>query len=396
MNEEQRREFWWNTVTGPHAVVLEASAALRDGWAVALKGGREAAWRGDMRHAIERTFKENMSSEEVLVHVLDGDETITPGEIGRMLLEMFASPRLRSGYRSRSKTSVQEYLVKNAVLRNRLLWVQAGSEAARQAWQTFVRSYPARGISDGLFVLEMGGGCVCEDAQKLKTIDLMDRISISDLKLLNTFLLPQRFGYSDSWREYVSSVAASVCYPDVALSAQMVEAADLRSSTAADALAELSERYRFDDFPEEHAISLVRHGGDDELERRVWRAQVQTLFPLIEMERVDIIEAWRPNVERALREVNLEQYGTPIERPEDLELGVLWFCMTHLKPDGEYILYLPSQDVRERIHFLQRCRNKLAHLGALDTPELVELLDGTGTEGRTERGGASAPLMRSG
>lgn len=376
MNEEQRREFWWNTVTGPHAVILDASAALRDGWAVALKGGADAVWPADMRNAVERTFKENMSSEEVLVHVVEGDDTVTPNGIGRKLLDSFAAPKQRSGYRSRSKTSVQEYLVRNGVLRNRLLWVRLGSDEACSAWQTFVRSYPGHGISDGLFVLEMAGQASCDDVQKLKKIDLMERISISDLKLLNTFVLPTRFGYSDPWREYISSVAASVCYPDAALSAEMAETADLRRTTVEEALAELERKHEAEAYPDDHAISVVRRADKDELERRIWRAQVQTLFPHIEMERVDTIEAWRPNIERALRECALEQYGMPVERPEDLELGVLWFCITHQKPDGEYILYLPSQSVRERIHFLQRCRNKLAHLTPLDTPELVGLLDG--------------------
>lgn len=380
MNEAERQEFWWSTVTGPHAVVLDASAALRDGWAVALQGGSDAAWGTDLRHAIERTFKENMSTEEVLMHVVDGDSCTTAAEIGRMLLDVFAPPQQRIGYRSRAKTSVQEYLVRNSTLKGRLLWVQVRRDEARTAWQTFVRSYPGQGISDGLFVLELGSDAVCEEGQKLKKIDLMDRVGISDLKLLNTFVLSNRFGYSAPWREYASSVAASVCYPDAAMSAELVETADLRSSTVFEVLSVLDGRHADEAFPDGHALSLLRSGDPDEIEHRIWRAQIQTLFPLIEMERVDIIDSWRPNIERALREVNLEQFGVPIERPEDLELGVLWFCITHLKPDGEYILYLPVRDVRERIHFLQRCRNKLAHLNPLDMDELVVLLDGTDGE----------------
>lgn len=376
MNETERRDFWWNTVTGPRAVVLDACSALRDGCAVVLKGGMDATWSTDMRNAIERTFKEQMSSEEVLMHVMPGDDCQTEADVGRRLLETFASPKQRSGYRSRSKTTVQEYLVKNGVLRNRLLWVPLESEIARSAWQSFVRAYPGKGVADGLFVLELPEKSACEVSQRMRKIDLKKRISISDLKLLNTFVLSNRYGYGASWREYASSVAASVCYPDAAMGAEFVETADLRSDSVFEVLTALDQRHADEAYPREHALSLLRDGHREDIEHRVWLAQIQTLFPRIEMERIEIIENWRPNVERALEESPQVQFGEPVERPEDLELGLLGYCISHWKPDGDYILYLPVPEVRDRIRFLQRCRNRLAHLNPISTPELVELLDG--------------------
>lgn len=377
MTDSERREFWWNTVTGPRAVVLDACTALRDGCGVLLKGGADAAWPTDMRNAIESTFKEQMSTEEVLLQVLDAAEGETPADIGRRLLDMFGSPRQRSGYRTRSRTSVQEYLVKNGILRQRLLWVRLEDPEACAAWQAFVRAYPGRGVADGLFVLAVAADARCEEGARLRRIDLGERIGVGDLKLLNTFVLGNRFGYSAAWREYASGVAAAVLFPDAALSAELVEAADLRSSTIREALAVLDERYADLSFAPNHALSLFRRGDSGGLEHRMWQAQIRTLFPWIEMERVDIVNKWRPNIERGLRETSLEQFGERVERPEDVELGLLRYCMTHWKPDGEYVMYLPDRFVRDRVHFLHRCRNKLAHLSAIDREELVELLDGS-------------------
>ncbi|MBD5560977.1 MAG: hypothetical protein HDQ87_11645 [Clostridia bacterium] len=378
MTDTERRDFWWNTVTGPHAVVLDASAALRDGYAVALKGGRRAVWAAEMRSAVEYTFKEHMSTEGVLMHVVNGDKCHTADDVGRWLLETFASPRQRAGYRSRSKTSQQEYLLKNEILQHRLIWVQLDDRDAASAWQSFVRAYPSRNSSSGLFVLEMDADAPCEDGQRIRSIDVLERISTNDLTLLNTFVLASRYGYSTAWREYVSTLAASVCYPDAALSAEMVEAADLRGRTVLDILELLESRHAAEDFADDHVLSLLRRGRSDEIEHRIWRAQIQTLFPRIEMERVDIINEWRGNVDRGLHEVRLEQFGERVERPEDMELGLLWYCTTHWKPDGDYIVYLPDRYVRDRIRFLHLCRNKLAHRCAVDGEELVELLDGAG------------------
>ena len=99
------------------------------------------------------------------------------------------------------------------------------------------------------------------------------------------------------------------------------------------------------------------------------------LFPVIEMERIEIIEKYRDAISQALADNNFAQYGEQITDPMEVELGSLCFMMSHRQDVYMYMLYISDETDRERIRFLHECRNLLAHVSICNPEQVRKLLD---------------------
>ena len=114
-----------------------------------------------------------------------------------------------------------------------------------------------------------------------------------------------------------------------------------------------------------------------ELKHRIWASQVQVLFPVIEVERIEIIERYRDVINKALSDNYITQYGERIIDPMEVEFGSLCYMMSH-RQDGDanmYMLYIPDETYRERTRFLHECRNLLAHVLVCEPEQVRRLLD---------------------
>jgi hypothetical protein len=116
-------------------------------------------------------------------------------------------------------------------------------------------------------------------------------------------------------------------------------------------------------------LTYARAGESAELEKRLWKAQVQTLFPLIEMERLSIVEYYKDLLSDTLSHSYVEQYKARITDPVDLELGTFCYLLTVNS------VSLDNLAARERIFFLHECRNRLAHAHYCSEEQVCRLLD---------------------
>ncbi|MBQ5759741.1 MAG: hypothetical protein IIV92_06485 [Schwartzia sp.] len=122
-----------------------------------------------------------------------------------------------------------------------------------------------------------------------------------------------------------------------------------------------------------HILWYYRSGKLSEIEHRIWAAQVQVLFPVIEIERVSLIQKYKTEIQNVLDSDYIEQYHEQLTNALDTELGTLCYLMSR-KEDGMYILYIPDEGDRKRIKFLHDCRNKLAHAVCCSPGQIYELL----------------------
>ncbi len=161
--------------------------------------------------------------------------------------------------------------------------------------------------------------------------------------------------------------------------ATFIDEGDFKHDEVKDMLYKLAESEDFarrgNDKESQHILSYVRKKDETAIERRIWKAQMQILFPLIELERIKLIEKWEDNISRALQENRITQYGKQIYEPFDVELGTLDYYM-HKYQEGGRWTYISINDAtdRRRIEFLHECRNILAHVGCCSTEQVVELL----------------------
>ena len=248
-----------------------------------------------------------------------------------------------------------------------------------EQWIKFCRGFEQRSLQDGLFVLEVQGEVHQTDVKPLELINFTDYVSNYDVQLFNSFVLDDQDRCSDGWKKYIASVAASICDIDAEVSAELLETVDFQKQSAIDGIKAIAESPEYERRGKEdnsnHVLWYCRNDRAEELEHRLWRAQVQVLFPIIEMERVSLIEKWRELIQKTLDTYDITQYNEPLRNASDVELGSLCYMMKHRADIGLYMLYIPDEGEREWISFLHDCRNQLAHASCCTTEQVVRLLE---------------------
>lgn len=379
-------EFWWNNITGAHVVVSKVAEALLENKMVILKVPADLPWRYSMRSSIHTAFQERTDTRDVVIESIDvADDNPEGLEPGRLLLQKYAASSISKGYRERSQVSIQDYISQKDVIRNRIIWVKGIDGAAAGKWINFCKGFTPKTAAEGLFVLEVRGRITPPESRFIEYIDFSECVSSYDVQLFNSFVLDdgeENISYkSDIWKKYISATAAMVCNVDAEVSAYLLQDVDFRRESAIDGIARIAKMPEFSrrgaEADADHVLWLYRNNKNIELMHRIWASQIQVLFPVIEMERIEIIEKYRGKIEAALQANVIPQYGKRISDPMDVELGSLCYMMSHRQNSGAYMymLYIPEEADRERIRFLHECRNLLAHVSCCDPNQVRKLLD---------------------
>lgn len=396
---ESSAELWWDEITGPSQMVRNAATMLRNGRSVQLKVPVDLPWPDQMRMSMERELRED--AEELLVDFVDcrWECPQDPADIGEFLLGRYAVGSVRDGYRKSSKQSVQAYMLANHVLKNRVIWVLGLTEETVKDWLAFCREYKPRAAEDGLFVLE----CVEEDMDKahrdshaLPVFVYLEYASYHDLLLFsNQICSPIRASLER--KQYLAAAATELCGRDAELADMLLQYLS-ETDTGEDplnALEELSQAEwgtdRFNNVRPgpEHPFALIWNENKAELERRLWRAQLQALFPLIEYEHVEFVNHFYYSILMGLKDGYADhlhgwsgpQYITKLDErimdPYDVELGLLYLMskLRSWRADSMYLLYLAEEGDRERLSLLRDMRNQLAHIEVCPSEKVCEFLD---------------------
>ena len=375
-------EFWWNNITGAHVVVSKVADALLENKMVVLKVPSDLPWRYSMRSSIHTAFQERTNARDVVIEAIDVVDDNPDGlEPGRFLLQRYASSSIARGYREKSKISIQDYIAQKDVIKNRIIWVKGLDTTSADNWMKFCKGFTPKTVTEGLFVLEVHGKIAPPENRHMEFIDFSECVSSYDVQLFNSFVLDDEecTSYkSDVWKKYISATAAMVCNVDAEVSEFLLREGDFRTESAIDGIARIAEMPEFSrrgTEGSEHVLRLYRNDKMAELNHRVWASQVQVLFPIIEMERIELIEKYRSAINTALAENHIIQYGELISDPIDVELGSLCHMMSHRQDAYMYMLYIPDEEDRDRIRFLHECRNSLAHVSICTPDQIRELLD---------------------
>lgn len=377
--ESQWEDFWWNNITGPHVVVTDVVNALLENKIVILQVPSDLPWRHAMRGAIHTTFQERSDFRDVIIEPIDiYDDNPEKLEPGKFILDRFATSIIRNGYREKSKISIQKYISTKNVIKNHIIWIKGLDKKSAEKWIKFCRGFSKRSAEEGLFVLEVHEDVPVTEVSPFKWINFSEHVRSYDVQLFNSFILDNQKYYSDDWKKYISTCAASICDIDAELSEQIIHIVDFRTESAADGIKRISTMPEFSRRGEgetsNHILSSYRNGNVSELEHRIWTAQIQVLFPIIELERVRLICKYETNIKEILDSVKITQYGDIIHDPIDVELGTLCYLMCERRDDGYYLLYIPDEVDRNRIKFLHDCRNSLAHVSCCSPEQVQQLL----------------------
>ena len=357
-------EFWWTSITGPRNLCDAVVRALHNKTSVCLIVPDDLPWRAEMRGCIETKMHQLPDMEPFYVEFIDvEDECPDTTDIGRYLLERYALPAIAAGYRGREK--IQKYMLNNHVLDNRILWIKGMNREQEQKWLRFCGEYIPSHESDGRFVLET---CWIDreyERRGLTVIRYSDIINHYDLSLFNSiYLNREKRAYSPIWQQYAAVLCSLLCNTDAETSQALMKRCDFTSEDpiASMQIVAADDIYRRrGEGNDGHIFGLIRDGNQSAIYTQIWKAQLQVLFPLLEIERVSFISRHRERIREALNEKYYDyrtgrsqlifQFGDTINEPDDAELGTI-YRMTKLKRDSDcsqYLLYIPDEQSRERI-----------------------------------------------
>lgn len=375
--ETRWEEFWWNYITGPNVVVSSVVSALLNGKMVVLKVPSDLPWRHSMRSAVHTAFSERSDCSDVVIELIDlRDENARQMQPGRFILDRFATPTISRGYREKSKVTVQDYISAKDIIKNRIVWIKGIDPDVAGEWIRFCRGFSQRSAAQGLFVLEVNENTSVTETNLLRVINFSDCVSNYDVQLFNSFVLGKQKQYSDGWKKYIAVCTAAICGVDAEISQTMLQSLDFRVESPLEGIRQIDQMPDFmrrGENGSNHVLWHYRNGDMALLEHRLWSAQVQVLFPMIELERVELIGRYERQIREVLASGGITQYNQILQEPMDVELGTLSYLMGAKMEDGFYTLYIPSEEDRKRIRFLHTCRNQLAHASCC-TPEQVEQL----------------------
>jgi len=369
-------DIWWRTITGPRSLVETAARSLSDNRSVLLVIPDDLPWPLEMRYALESEFRNRYHEQDLVVQPVEASEIPEGTDPGRWILDRFGSRAARQNYRPQSGMTMQAYLAKNNILRNSLIWIRGLGGQRALEWISFCRQYSPLEHNNGLFILETADEGYIPEGRDLDVVDYRKRVSVYDVQLFNSILIDaRRTDLPGIWKTYIAAVAASLCGADAELSGALIEKTWFLAQDPVKTMTNLAFSPDFSGRGRQpgHILQQLREGDEADARRCVWQAQIQTAFPAIEMERTAFIRERSGLIREALAKNEVRSFGQVITEPEELELGTLYFMISARDADGAYLLFLPDEEVRQRLRFLRDCRNDLAHMGCCSPECLVEL-----------------------
>lgn len=389
--EKEAPELWWEEIAGPRMLVENVHTQLLSGNSVLLVTSSAFPWRWAFRGGLEML----MGNEGVSIELIDCADAYSGGDIGEFLVQQ-AAPGELSAY-LRCVGDPMEWLRRADILSRRVIWFKGVSCDYSAKLLKFINHYRSTGLDEGCFVLELE--TPPENVSPAKHIALADyneTVTQTDLHLFCS-LLADRYNIPAALREYVSALVTNLCVTDGEVAQALLQHMDFSTDDPITALENLRHEFPNNRGTEHtkdkflHPFFLIRTENWIQLIRRVWRAQLQSAFPRIEMERLPLIERYESPVREALplqywdfqKEYarNVEQYGSTIQNPFEVEIGTLAFMLKAKRASDKKtpLLDISYEPDRRRIFFLRDMRNKLAHIYNYKncTPaEMVRMLEG--------------------
>lgn len=377
-------ELWWENVTGPLQMVSAMEYAMRDGKSVILRHPGFLPWQDllrDLTHSAMDTI--------VMDRPMKKDEII-PG-----ILKQFSSKHAFDCppvYKNQV-----EFVKSRHIFQGSTIWISVQDKTSADQIIRFVSDYRGDDYDAyGAFVLAISAETAVPNvSNRVEVICYQDYVRSNSLRLFSSLLAEDMPGIPGNMREYAAAVIASVCEPDPELIPALMESLDVSCETPDEALRRMWEDAYFQDLDRNlsdlrsHPFVLLQNGDSEAFQNRVWRAQLQTLFPEIEVERTDIVKAHYSDIQEALhtrywdkrsrefRDITDPVSHCIIDDPYDAEIGMLAFMLAVYRDqeETEKLWYLPEQETRERIDFLRTCRNSLAHIVPLSPDSVAMLLE---------------------
>ena len=371
-------QIWWREITGPRSFVLAVAERLQE-TSLIVRVPDDLPWRHEMRQEIESELREQYDYADISVISIDAEEEVAGDEdVSSYILKRFALGEVTRQYRKKSGKSIPQYIVEKQILKNNILWIKGISREALPKWLNFLCEYHACDPQDGRVVLEIRDDIVFQHPYSIEEITYSSLISEYHLQLFCSILTDRIEGYSEDWKRYIATLAAHLCETDAEIAEYYIGSFDHYQMEPQEILSEIAQDQDYSRRgaarSSHHILSLVRAEESSKIQKRIWEAQLQTLFPVVESMRITLIERIEEELRVLLNAQEIVQFGERVESPHDVEWGTLSYVMTLSNLNNEYYLKSITGEDRKKIRQIRDLRNNLAHGDCCSASETALIL----------------------
>jgi hypothetical protein len=333
----EHSELWWKHTFGPAKLLHEAAETL-------LSGGHpwvnypNMPWAAEFRDHVKQMVEEKNAGLSFEFMDLREEENLDPLRTLRSL----DGEGMRYYMPS---VALEKYIQQKNLFPNTVIWVYGYADGESEAW---LKLSERCAKSKTAFRIVCEGTLPAPGSGRVRSLSGREYVSRFDSLLFIMSTVSERLDFSVEQRNYLSTL--------------LNEMFTLNPEAANEAVSDLDGFLR-----EPVALGLRYLPGCDEAEvsRAVWRAQVKAIFPLVEQQRLRIIERNLKGIRGILP--FSDNYGNSYTRPEEIELRHL----VHYTSTGQAFL---SEADQKLLGILHPMRNKLAHLIVLEKEEVEQIL----------------------
>ena len=333
-------DLWWDLLPGPSRFRKLLFSKTEEGKHVILNDAGKISWMATFK---KKCREWNAQCQNRVWHDFDVSFAgeLSPGQI---LLETFAhDARIRTGYRVRSGKSVEQSLFDNEVLKNHLVWVRNIPEKVISQWIKCAQQYSTGGKSgNGILIIECPVRLELMESKNYAKLDYSETVQEYDnYAFCSQLLSGSEYKISAEEIRYLAAVFSRICQDEIE------RAVDWLKKRPTELLS-LSLKKFTEQFPEID---------ENDLKSRLWQAQLQEFFPVIEKGRLYIVDKYAALLEELWEADCSIRYNAQ----KELRSGI-WELEI-----GELFYYLPKNGLKieqadwHMIQCLRSCRNELAH-----------------------------------
>lgn len=346
--------IWWERVPNALNFVSAAVNHLLQEKSVVIQYGGALPWRDFFLCAVQNALQQNDCSKSVrsIPHT---------GEPGLFLLETFCPAEKRAAYRP--SKSYAKFLAESSdvVLHGHYIFAAAETDDELRHWEDFISEYVrerGRGRERAGFMILYHGPRLLSLKRGVNCLSFDEAVTEYD-RIVFATLAAASLGSAPLIRSYLTELAANLLGSDVELCAACVRRADDFLQDPCRLIQEIAAaQARSDGAP------FCFDQPETEVSALIWRAQIRSIYPLLEEYRERFIERHYTELKRLLP---IEAApGEIYSEPEDLELGKLVYLA------GAQKLSLKPEEY-DRLEKYKNARNSLSHLSPLSYADIRAL-----------------------
>lgn len=348
-------DIWWNKITNASHFIEEIVDAVQDKKSVLLQLPINVPWYSTMQDLVSNDIY-MLNSDRSYQYV--SDTGIEPGEY---LLREFCKSEKRAQYRP--SIGYAEFLAKSddIVLNDMILWVASVNGKQVQKWLDFIVNYNkalGKGKKGCLFIIETYEEKNISNKKGIKHISFEKEIEYYDYYLFNMLAASDLKG-SQLFKQYLAEAVSTMLPNDVELSSRCI----LHGKAFLENPLEVIERIVDEEYRSDGTCFNV-NVTKEQLQERLWEAQIKVIFPLIEKHRNAIVKKYHREIS-ALLPITAA-YGEVFHEVTEVELGTISYLQ------GTDRIQMCGSDAH-KVSKLKKARNDLAHIKTIVQEDVEEI-----------------------